>query len=128
MHSPVYTWFGSYDKAHSSQSNADDISSGASLLLKTYVTWVNQSEDAAAEMIVAGNGGNELMASGEIGILADKIGALHGARFCPVINTLRLSIANHDFPSADGLNQAGPFEMFEYTKNVDKIHPGTTVS
>ena len=67
MHSPVYTWFGSYDKAHSSQSNADDISSGASLLLKTYVTWVNQSEDAAAEMIVAGNGGNELVADGRFG-------------------------------------------------------------
>lgn len=129
MHSPIYVWSGSYDKVHGSQSNADDISTGASLLLKSYVCWVNKSEHiAAAEMTTRSKGGNELLPGGALDWTEGYIGALHGARFCPVINTIRLSIGGVDFPSADGLNRASPAEQFEYAKNVDKIHPGTTLS
>ncbi len=88
MHSPCYVWSGSYDKKHSAQNNADDISSGASLLVKTYVTWVNGSENAAASMFTIAEGSNELKESGEYGAAASAIGALHSARFCPVFNNL----------------------------------------
>ncbi len=94
MHSPCYVWSGSYDKKHSAQNNADDISSGASLLVKTYVTWVNGSEDLNASMFSVAQGSNELLESGEYTAAKDEIGALHSARFCPVFNNLRLSIAN----------------------------------
>lgn len=95
MHSPCYIWSGSYDKKHSAQNNGDDISSGASLLVKTYVTWVNGSEDANASMFTIADESNELAEDGWFGGNADGwYGALHAARFCPVFNNLRLSIAN----------------------------------
>lgn len=47
-----------------------------------------------------------------------------GAWFMPLLKELRMRISGEDFPSADGLNNATPTELKNYTELVDGYSTG----
>ena len=112
VHLPIHIFEGSYDKRHSAPNNADDVSTAGSLLVKTYVTWVNRGAALAGTTHVF-NGGYELEANNTGGIFSF-------ARFCPLISTLRISVSGQEYPSADGLNNASATELKKYTEEMEK--------
>lgn len=84
VHLPIHVFEGSYDKRHSAPNHADDVSTSGSLLVKTYVTWVNRATSLVAAQSFLG--GYELED-------VNTNGVFKFARFCPRINSLRISVS-----------------------------------
>lgn len=117
---PIHCWE-SHDLVHNSANETKDVSSAASIIEKTFITWVNRG---ANQMFLDADGTHEYPVASYAN---DTNASSGGARFMPLLKELRMRISGEDFPSADGLNNATLTEMKNYTELVDGFSTGVDV-
>lgn len=116
---PVRVFEGSYDKRMKSQNDSTDVSSSASLVERTFVTFVNKSETDQAAW-----GAYEITEEAK----GTYQGNVHEARFCPPINAWRMQISGSDYPSADGLNSTDAAQIQYYTETIEGMSTGVSLN